>query len=94
MQEETGITPKALLDRPTLIKRWHYAKTIFDDLSGSRNYTAGGPANIPYPVYSMYANDRCFSTEELIDVWEDLAIIDSIWLSKVAEKQAAQRKST
>jgi hypothetical protein len=94
MQEETGITPKALLDRPSLDQRWFFAKSVFDDLSGSRNYTAGGPANIPYTVYSMYAHDRGFSQLDLIDVWEDLSLIDSIWLTKVVEKQAAQRKST
>lgn len=94
MQEETGITPKALLDRPSLIQRWHYAKSVFDDLAGSRNYTTGGPANIPYNVYSMYARDRHFTLEDLVDVWEDLSLIDSIWLARVTEKQAAQRKST
>jgi hypothetical protein len=94
MQEETGITPKALVDRPALDQRWHYAKSVFDDLAGSRNYTAGGPANIPYTVYSMYANDRGFSQSDLIDVWEDLSLIDSIWLAQVIEKQNAQRKST
>ena len=54
----------------------------------------GGPANIPYSEYSLYANDRSFPQEDLIDVWEDLSLIDNIWLAKVTEKQAAQRKST
>lgn len=94
MQDETGITPKALLDRPVLEERWHYAKSVFDELNGSRRYTMGGPANIPYSEYSRYANDRGFSQHDIIEVWEDLALIDNIWLAKVTEKQAAQRKST
>lgn len=54
----------------------------------------GGPANIPYSEYSRYANDRGFSRYDIEDVWDDLSLIDSIWLSKVSEKQAAARKST
>lgn len=93
MQEETGITPKALLDRPVLEQRWAYAKEIFDDLGGSRRYTAGGAANIPYSEYFLYATAHRFSSEDLIDYWQDLKLIDSIWLSKTTEKQAAQQKS-
>ncbi len=94
MQEETGITPKALLDRPVLVDRWHYPKEVFEDLGGSRRYTAGGAANIPFSEFYLYALAYKFEPDEMVDVWEDLKLIDSIWLSKVAEKQAAQQKST
>lgn len=94
MEEETGITPKALQDRPELHRRWHYVKEVFDDLSGSRNYTMGGAANIPFSEFYLYAQAYGFSSGDLIDVWQDLRIVDSIWLSKSAEKQASKQKST
>ena len=94
MEEETGIIPKALQDRPELHRRWDYAKEVFDDLGGSRRYTAGGAANIPFSEFYLYAKAHNFDSEDLIDVWQDLRIVDSIWLSKVAEKQAAKQKST
>ena len=94
MQEETGITPKALLDRPVLEQRWSYPRQVFDDLGGSRRYTAGGAANIPFSEFYLYSKAYGFEPDEVTDVWEDLKLIDSIWLSKTTEKQAAQQKST
>lgn len=94
MQEESGITPKALQDRPTLIKRWHFSKEVFDDLGGSRRYTAGGAANIPFSEFYLYAQMHGFDSWDMVDIWEDLKTIDNIWLPKVAEKMAAKQKST
>lgn len=88
------MAPKALQDRPTLARRWEFPKAVFDALHGSRNYTAGGAANIPFSEYERYARAYGFSRLELIDVWEDLLIIDNIWLAKVAEKQAVEKNST
>jgi hypothetical protein len=94
MQEESGITPKALLDRPELNQRWHFAKDTFDALGGSRRYTAGGPANIPFSEFYLYAKAYAFEDSDTTEVWEDLKLLDTIWLSKVAEKQAASQKTT
>ena len=84
-----GVTPKALESMPTLNRRWEYAKEVFDDLTGSRRYTASGPANIPFSEYERYARAYSFSQTELTEYWEDLQIVDNIWLMEVAKKQKA-----
>ena len=86
MEEKEGITPKALKDRPILHKRWHYPKQVFDELTGSRQYTTNGPANIPISEYDVYARGYGFSRQEWRDVWEDMSLIDSIWLSELAKR--------
>lgn len=94
MQEKTGIEPRALKDRPSLSRRWVYPKLVFDDLSGSRRYTASGPANIPISEYGVYAKAYGITGHQWIEVWEDLSIVDTVWLSEIAKKQKAEQKST
>lgn len=91
MQEESGITPKALETRPILAERWVYPKSVFDELTGSRRYTMNGPANIPISEYDVYARGYGFSRLEWASIWEDVSTIDSIWLSEIAKKQAASK---
>lgn len=94
MQEETGIEPKALKDRPTLCERWHYPMQVFEELSGSRQYSFDGEANIPISEYDVYARGYGFSPTEWVEVWEDLAVIDTVWLTEVAKKRKASKKGT
>jgi hypothetical protein len=87
MQEETGNVPKALEDRPVLAERWSYAKEVFDDLSGSRPYTMNGPLPIPVTEYAAYAAGYKFSSIEWREVFEDLQIIDTVWLDEIGKRQ-------
>lgn len=87
MQEETGNVPKALEDRPVLDERWSYAKEVFDDLSGSRPYTMSGPLPIPVSEYAAYAAGHKFNSLEWVEVFEDLQIIDTIWLDEISKRQ-------
>lgn len=91
MQEQTGIVPKALENRPILAERWIYPKSVFDELTGSRRFTMNGPANIPISEYDVYARGYEFTRKEWQEVWEDISLIDSIWLSEIAKKQAASK---
>jgi hypothetical protein len=79
--------PPALKNRPELVKRWKYAKEVFSDLSGSRRYTANGPANIPISEYSHYATGYGIKGEYWQTLWEDVQTIDSVWLSEVRKIQ-------
>lgn len=45
-----------------------------------------GPANIPISEYDVYARGYGFSRQEWRDVWEDVSLIDSIWLSELAKR--------
>lgn len=84
-----GVTPKALQRRPQLIRRWEYAKELFEELTGSRRYTASGPANIPFSEYYAYASAQGFDQTDLMEFWADLQIVDEVWLVEVAKKQKA-----
>lgn len=91
MAEETGIVPKALLNRPKLDSRWTFSKEVFDELSGSRRYTPNGPANIPISEYDRYAAGYGLKGQMWIDTWEDISTIDSIWLSELSKREAAKK---
>ena len=68
-----------------------YPKAVFDELSGSRRFTMNGPANIPISEYDVYARGYGFSYLEWQDIWADVSLIDSVWLSEIAKKQAAAK---
>lgn len=91
---ETGMVPKPLQDRPTLKQRWEFPKQVFDALTGSRRYTTGGAANIPISEYAVYAKAYGFSPQDWRDVWEDLAIIDTVWLTETTKKREKTKKGT
>lgn len=86
MYEESGILPKALVDRPVLGQRWVFAKQVFDDLSSQRHTSMNGVGAIMLSEYTIYALGHRFTRQEWEDVWEDLSIIDSIWRAKISEK--------
>jgi hypothetical protein len=92
MQSEMGVTPKALENQPTLNRRWEFTKEVFNELTGSRRYTSGGPANIPISEYKVYAKAYGFSQTEFTEYWEDLQVVDSVWLSELAKKREAAEK--
>lgn len=92
VQAELGVTPKALESQPTLSRRWEFIKEVFNELTGSRRYTAGGPANIPISEYEVYAKAYGFSQTEYTEYWEDLQVVDSVWLSELAKKREAAEK--
>jgi hypothetical protein len=94
MQEETGVTPKALASRPKLAERWGYSKSVFDELSGSRQYSMNGAMEIPVTAFISYAVLYGFSRQEAMDTWEDVAVIDSLWLGEIAKRKKATQKGT
>ena len=93
VQKDTGATPSALLNRPSLVERWQFADEVFSELSGSRQYTMGGPANIPFSEFYLYAIAHNFTGQELVEVWDDLRQIDNAWLAAVRAKQEAEKGS-
>ncbi len=81
-----GENPRALINRPVLIDRWKYPVEVFNQLTGSRRYTSNGAANIPISEFSHYAAGYGFTSEEWTSTWEDLTIVDNVWLSEVAKR--------
>lgn len=94
MQDETGIQPKALASRPTLNQRWVFPKSVFDELAGSRQFSMNGPLEIPITAFTSYAAMYGFTRQEAIETWEDVAVIDSVWLIEVGKRKKATQKGT
>ena len=93
----TGTMPPALKNRPELSKRWTFTDGVFDQLHGSRNYTARGPANIPFNQFYLWARANNFSRSEIAEVWDDLRQFDNAWLgahNKQREQASANQKGT
>lgn len=86
------MTPKALETQPKLIRRWEVVKEMFNELTGSRRYTSNGPANIPVSEFKAFAAIYEFSPKECVDYWEDLQVVDSVWISEVGKKREAAEK--
>lgn len=99
--EETGQKPAALANRPTLASKWDFPHRVWSELSGSRNYTPGGVAEIPFSEFYMWATAHEYTKSEMQSMWEDLHVFDSIWVSenrkrsqKDAEDKQSKQKST
>jgi hypothetical protein len=90
MQEETGITPPALKNRPELHDDWVFTQQIWRDLNGSRRYHMGGAAGIPFSEFYLWARAHGFSCTDLTDAWEAVHRYDEIWLEEQAIWQKAQ----
>lgn len=94
IREESGITPQALLNRPTLDQIWVYPLKVWRELSADRSYISGGmgavPSTIPFSVIMLYCSTAGMTRAEAWDIWQELSTIDSIWLSINSKKRKAQ----
>lgn len=91
MWEETGTKPPALESRPQLKQRWVIPHEVWRELSGSRNYTPGGLAEIPFSEFFLWAWAHDYTKSEMQSMWEDVHIIDVAWLEEQAKVQEAER---
>lgn len=93
---ETSLIPKALDSRPVLNERWIEPYKVWAELSGSRNYTAGGPAGIPFSEFCLWALAYGYTREELTCMWEDVRVMDMTWLAETSKraKEEMDRKRT
>jgi len=83
--EETGIKPPALTTQPTLVSRWSIPYKVWVELSGSRNYHMGGAAEIPFSEFFMWALAHRYTPLEMECMWEDVHVIDKVWLGAQAD---------
>lgn len=73
---------------PKLDLRQVLVYNIFQDLTGSRNYSmSGAPLPIPYPVFSCYCADFNIRGAETIGQrWRQIQMLDGVYLEHMAEK--------
>ena len=53
-----------------------------------------GPLEIPITAFTSYAAMYGFTRQEAIETWEDVAVIDSVWLIEVGKRKKATQKGT
>lgn len=64
VEEQTGKTPGGLLERPTLTANQWYYRDVYEDVSGSRQYTTDGQP-LPIPISEVLAYCELFGIREL-----------------------------
>ncbi len=93
-QEESGITPRALQNRPVIPIEIQFAWSIFSELSSYRLPSGmGGQAAIQLSEFLAYAGLWQFSRTETQEVWATVHKIDLIWLEILAKRHEAEVKS-
>lgn len=88
----SGVTPPALLNRPTLPEHLQYYWTVFQDLNGSRSYSdMGTPQSLKLVDFLAYCALWALSRLEAQRVWKYVQVLDDVWLRKFAERQKAAK---
>lgn len=90
--EETGNQPKSLANRPTLDPIWLQPYKVYVELSGSRNYSFGGAAEIPFSEFFLYATAHDYTHAEMRCMWEGLHSVDTTFLRE-QQKRDEERKA-
>lgn len=91
MQEQQGITPEALLNRPELTEFQTWLVSEFGRLSKDRRYTDTGPLPLHTGAILTYYNafkmhGICFE-----DFYDRMTAIDDIWLERVSERSKKEQ---
>ena len=90
--EATGEKPVALANRPELTDRWHGPHIVWAELSGSRNYTAGGVAEIPFSEFFLWAVAHEYTKAQIQSMWEDLHLFDHTWVRENQKRAQKDRE--
>jgi hypothetical protein len=88
LQQQHGITPKALLERPEVHDLGGETLDAFYTLSSSRAYGMGGPLAVS--IEAMFAYCQMFGVESLddrTDFLHTMQRLDKAYLAAVAERE-------
>lgn len=91
MWEKTGEKPPALTDRPELELVWQWPYRVWQELSGSRRYYQGTPAQIAFSEVALYGITHGGTKASVAELWRDVHTIDKAWqaeVSKISEDQS------
>lgn len=87
-----GVTPQALLTRPSLDLRQVFYYNVYQEVTRSRNAGAGGA--LPIPVTEILAYCELFyiaQLEERTRLFRYINRLDDAYLDHVAEKSKSQK---
>jgi hypothetical protein len=94
-QESSGITPKALENRPDLAEHLKFYWAVFDELSGLRTYSdMGSPRPIFLREFLDYAGLWQFTRLETQDCWRYVRLIDKEWIELFSKRQPEIAKTS
>jgi hypothetical protein len=87
IERDTGQTPPALAKRP-LPDEWSFKYwRMYQETQGSRQYTFGGPAEIPYPVKILWLNENhVYDPDERDDFLNVVSQLDNAYIEHSAKK--------
>jgi len=91
IQESTGFTPPALLDRPVLEGQLAVGYAVFCDVARGRKYSQGYPLRLgPREILDYLALSNAHPSE--FHAIQDLVIrIDDAWMSSQVEAREAEK---
>ena len=92
LQEESGITPFALQNRPVLDDRLSYFYSLFLDISNRcRSYDAEGrPQDLTAAAYLAYTQVSGWPVEDVRWAWPTVALFDDVWLDILRSEEHAK----
>lgn len=93
VEQNTGVTPQALLNRPELQKHLRFYWDLFFELSEEREESfAGNDRPITLTGFLPYCTLYGWTRQEAQDIWEYVRMLDRIWLRLRAERRATAPK--
>ena len=91
MQEQTGIQPPALANRPTLSNPWSYYMECFYEVTTDRGYDQGYPLRLTTQQLEVYR--RIFGVLDTpLEFQDRLRLIDRVYLAELRKYQDAKTK--
>lgn len=82
-QQSSGITPKALANRPVLAEHLVYYWQLFSELAEERVYSGmGEPRGLSLQNFLAYAALYQFTRLEVQQSWEYVRLIDGLWMDE------------
>mgnify|MGYP000007439941 FL=1 len=96
LQEESGITPFALQNRPVLDDRLSYFYSLFLDVSNRcRTYDAEGrPLDLTAAAFLAYCQVNGWPAEDMRWAWPMVATIDDVWLGILRAAETSKTPQT
>jgi len=89
IQETTGMTPKALLDRPRIVQYDRYYLDTYYDLAAARCYNQAGIQPIPVVDIVAYMNlVGVAESSERYRIFQAVRSLDAAYLKHVMEKKS------
>ena len=90
---ESGITPQALLNRPTLSARLMFHYTTYLEIGSSRRVTASGPEPLLWGPFLDYCQLYQIPHNDRLWMWEGVKLFDDQAMTLSRDKMKAESEA-